>query len=242
MSSSVGLNPNPTQVQPDDNLVNGQTYTFVFASGNWFSTPATATIQNDVTAGAPNFLTQVVVQYLSPNFYVTFTYEGDGSDVALDVANSITAAVAATSGDVVSYTGGQQGPVVINTPLPATPGTGLTLGNLLTPVTATQQQAQTVAEQQQVQQVAQNAAIIAPGSPSAAAAQTAATQQLTQAGADQSSVATTANAGSVGNLLAGLGNLNNSTVLLVLAVVAAAVVWYVVKAGGVQRARAQVGV
>lgn len=241
MSSST-VNPSPVQLQLDDNLVNGQRYTFVFASTNWFSTPNTGTIQGDITQLAPDFLTSLLVQFYQGNFYVTFTYEGDGSDVVSDVANSIVAASAAGSGDGLSYASGQQGAVVINTPLASTPGSGLSLLNVLQPVTSDQQAARSVAAQQQVQQVADNAQVIAPGSTSAQVAQASATAQAAQASTDQSSIATTANAGSVGSLFNSLSGLSNSTTLIILGLALAAIGYFIYTSGGVAGAKRRVGV
>jgi len=99
---------NTTPMQPDDNLVNGQTYTFQFQCANWFClSDLSATLLADITAQAPNFLTSV--QVTSPPttslYNVQFTYEGDGSDVVSDVAQSIVAACQAVSGDSVTFVG-----------------------------------------------------------------------------------------------------------------------------------------
>lgn len=95
--------------QPDDNLVNGRTYTFTFELQNWLLSPSVATIQQDIVSSAPDFLTSVMVTTRSglgllTNYYdVQFTYEGDGSDVVSDVANALIAAFAAGSNDQFTF-------------------------------------------------------------------------------------------------------------------------------------------
>ena len=98
-----------TTVAPDDNLVPGQTYTFVLKLLNYITDPGQSKVQAEILQNAPNFLGSLMVQAqsgLSPftTYYnVTFTYTGDGSDVASDVAAAIIAACAAGTG---SWTGG----------------------------------------------------------------------------------------------------------------------------------------
>lgn len=239
--TSSPLNTNAA-LSSDDNLVNGQRYTFVMASTDWFSTPGTGVIQSDFVQLAPDFLTQLVVQYLKPNFYVVFTYEGDGSDVVSDVANSMVAAAAAGSGNGLGFAGATQGAQVINAPVDAVPGQGLSLLNIFEPVTPAQQTANSVAAQQQVQQVAANATLIAPGSVSAQTATAAATQQAAQATADQTSIATTANAGSVGSLFNGLAGLQNSTTIIIIGLVLAFVGYFILTSGGLAGAKRRIGV
>jgi hypothetical protein len=95
-------------VQLDDNLVNGHTYTFSFALENWITFPSESTVMNDLDANAPDFLTSAQVHHqeivLGKDHYnVQFTYEGDGSDVASDVAGAIVAAVQQGSGDNFTF-------------------------------------------------------------------------------------------------------------------------------------------
>jgi hypothetical protein len=72
---------NGTTVQADDNLIPGQSYTFTFDLGNWLSLPS----ENSVLAELGLFT----------NYYnVTFTYTGDGSDVASEVAAAMVSAFA----------------------------------------------------------------------------------------------------------------------------------------------------
>jgi len=95
-------------VQLDDNLVNGRTYTFQFKCTNWLSNPSAETVQGDIVAGAPDFLTSLGVTspFTTSLYNVQFTYEGDGSDVVSDVANSIIAAIKAGSNDGMVLVGG----------------------------------------------------------------------------------------------------------------------------------------
>jgi hypothetical protein len=93
------VNPTPPIIALDDNLVNGQTYTSSFICSNYFINPSDATVLSDITQNAPDFLTSVAVTDLLGVYKVTFTYEGDGSDVLSDVQNSIIAAIKAGSND-----------------------------------------------------------------------------------------------------------------------------------------------
>jgi hypothetical protein len=97
--SSVGVNPNPQVIPLNANLVNGQTYTSSFICNNWVVNPSDSTVLNDIVAQAPDFLTSVGVTDLLGVYKVTFTYEGDGSDVLSDVQAAIVAAILAVSGD-----------------------------------------------------------------------------------------------------------------------------------------------
>lgn len=102
----MALDTNPMQL--DDNLANGQTYTFVFQLQNLFFTPSESTLLNDIVAQAPDFLTSVQVthqeRFFSGDYFnVQFTYEGDGSDVVSDVASSIVAAFKAGSDDNLTF-------------------------------------------------------------------------------------------------------------------------------------------
>lgn len=101
--------PVSTEVmQLDDNLVNGQTYTFTFQLQNWITSPSETTLTNDIVNNAPDFLQSVQVtkqeRFFSGDYYnVQFTYEGDGSDVVSDLANTLVAAFASGSGDKFSF-------------------------------------------------------------------------------------------------------------------------------------------
>lgn len=100
-----------TPLQLDDNLVNGQTYTFQFQCQNWFClTDLSQTLAGDITANAPSFLTSVgVTSPPTTSLYnVQFTYEGDGSDVVSDVAQSLIAAFQSGSGDNLAFIGAVQ--------------------------------------------------------------------------------------------------------------------------------------
>lgn len=101
----------PTPLQLDDNLVNGQTYTFSFELKNWITSPSVQAIEQDITDQAPDFLTSVQVtirpqllHFLTTYYDVQFTYEGDGSDVVSDLASALTAAFSAGSNDNFAFT------------------------------------------------------------------------------------------------------------------------------------------
>lgn len=92
-----------TALPLDDNLYNGVTYTFQFQLDNWLFSPDETTVLNDIGMNAPDFLTSVIVTFANglTKYYmnVQFTYEGDGSDVVSDLANSLVAAFKAGSND-----------------------------------------------------------------------------------------------------------------------------------------------
>lgn len=95
----------------DDNLRNGKTYTFQFKCDNWFClTDISQRLQDDIYAQAPDFVTSVGVS--SPKttslYNVQFTYEGDGSDVVSDLANSFIAVFKAVSDDSLIFIGAVQ--------------------------------------------------------------------------------------------------------------------------------------
>jgi hypothetical protein len=91
---------NGTTVQADDNLIPGQSYTFTFDLGNWLSLPSENSVLAELGNYAPDFIGNArVVQSsglgLFTNYYnVTFTYTGDGSDVASEVAAAMVSAFA----------------------------------------------------------------------------------------------------------------------------------------------------
>jgi len=100
------------QLQNDDNLVPGQTYTFTFQNQNWVLVPSGSTLQDDLVKNAPNFLGSLQVSMgfqpsladpLATVATVQFTYSGDGSDVVSDVAASMVAAFQSGSGDSLSF-------------------------------------------------------------------------------------------------------------------------------------------
>jgi hypothetical protein len=95
-------------MQLDDNLKNGQTYTFVLQLQNWITAPSVTDVLNDLTDYAPDFLTSVQVskqeRFLSGDYYnVQFTYEGDGSDVVSDLGVQLVAAMKAGSNDDFTF-------------------------------------------------------------------------------------------------------------------------------------------
>lgn len=107
----------------DDNLKNGTTYTFTFELTNWLLKPSDATLLQDITDYAPDFMTSVgVTDVANVSFSlargyrnITFTYEGDGSDVVSDVANSIAAAFKAGSNDNFQFTQATSGATGVTT-------------------------------------------------------------------------------------------------------------------------------
>lgn len=104
----------------DDNLSNGKTYTFQFQSENYIFNPSNQTLNDDIIASAPDFITSLNVttpassattgetSFFKTLYAVQFTYEGDGSDVVIDVANSIISSAKAVSNDNISFVGGVQ--------------------------------------------------------------------------------------------------------------------------------------
>lgn len=103
-----------TVFQLDDNLRNGLTYTFQFKCTNWLVLPSVTTVQQDIVANAPDFLTSLGVTspFTTSLYNVQFTYEGDGSDVVSDVANELIAAVQAGSNDGMVLVGAVQASAV----------------------------------------------------------------------------------------------------------------------------------
>jgi hypothetical protein len=105
VGNSVGASvPVHETVDNDTNLVNGQTYTFSFQAQPGVTV---ASLQADIAAQAPGFIMMFSVVQGSGSsqlfFNVTFTYEGDGSDVVTDVASAIVAAAFATNGDGLAF-------------------------------------------------------------------------------------------------------------------------------------------
>lgn len=98
-------------IEIDDNLVNGTTYTFQLKCTNLIILPSASTVQNAITANAPSFLQsmQVTSPFTTSLYNVQFTYEGDGSDVVSDVANSMIAAVQVGSSDDMEFVGAISG-------------------------------------------------------------------------------------------------------------------------------------
>lgn len=94
----------------DDNLTPGVTYTFQLSLDNYFTLPRTQTVQQDLAANAPNFVSNDVQISVSPDvnplkntFNVQFTYNGDGSDVVSDVATAIVSAIKTGSNDNFTF-------------------------------------------------------------------------------------------------------------------------------------------
>lgn len=111
-----------TPLQLDDNLRNGQTYTFQFEDDNFF-TSGLSTLQNDLVVNAPDFLgslqlSPVALGLTKSYMNVQFTYEGDGSDVVSDVANSMMSAFLTGSNDSFGFSAAYGQPAAYVPPTP----------------------------------------------------------------------------------------------------------------------------
>jgi hypothetical protein len=111
-------------LQSNDNLINGNSYVFIFSAQ---AGATAASIAADIAGQAPAFMTMVQVALSSSgDFNVQFTYEGDNTDVVSDVASSIVSAGMQVNQDQLSFVN-----AVNNS----------TVGALLAPTIAQQQQA-----------------------------------------------------------------------------------------------------
>ena len=102
-------------LSPATNMVPGQTYTFTFSLGNWFTTPSMSTILSDVQNWGPQYADNVVANWQSnPNqltsynpfanyLLLTFVYKGDGSDVVADSGQEFVVAFKNGSDDNLSF-------------------------------------------------------------------------------------------------------------------------------------------
>jgi hypothetical protein len=126
-------------VANDDNLQPGATYTFSFTSCNltsWLFNVSPGTVLSDLSANSPSFIGSVSAAWASQLLAedvlnITFTYTGDGSDVASDVANEIIAAVQAGSSDCLSFvqaTSGTSGVASLSDVQTATSTVSTTIG------------------------------------------------------------------------------------------------------------------
>jgi hypothetical protein len=178
----------------DDNLQSGITYTFTFTGQN-VSVPV---LLNDLANYAPVFVSSPNVRYTAQYLNVTFFYNGDGSDVTLDVANEIISALGNDA--VFTFFSAQPGTAGVSQINPTNGGGGpsysFSFANLLpswlggATVTPDQQAAATAAEKSQIQSVATNAnAAYGGGSGTASVANSTATQQSSEASDDQSGIA-----------------------------------------------------
>jgi F0F1-type ATP synthase beta subunit len=88
-------------------MVPGQTYTFQLKCSNYILIPSTNTIQTDIGNNAPDFIQdlQVTSPFGIPIYNCQFTYSGDGSDVIMDVANSLITACQVGSSDNFVFVG-----------------------------------------------------------------------------------------------------------------------------------------
>jgi hypothetical protein len=101
VASSPGAGqPVSTILASDANLVNGQTYVFVFNGPS----ATVGSVTQDIAGQAPDFVTQVQVTSISGGgFNVQFVYEGDGSDLVQDVASAIVGAALAVNNDQLGF-------------------------------------------------------------------------------------------------------------------------------------------
>jgi hypothetical protein len=102
-------------VNPGDNLVPGQVYTFTFDLENLITSPSASDLQNDLTSqeGA-GFVDNVLVGVLAglpARYAVTFTYDGDGTDTASDVWNGMINDFSSGSNDNLSFYAASMGSV-----------------------------------------------------------------------------------------------------------------------------------
>lgn len=124
-------------LQADDNLQSGLTYTFVFNLENYITKPSVMTVLSDIRNNAPTFVSSPQVSWASglwvlDNYLnVTFSYNGDGSDVVSDVADEIIAAIKQGSNDNVSFLAASAGTAGMNAQTDASKvatGIGQTVG------------------------------------------------------------------------------------------------------------------
>jgi hypothetical protein len=149
-----------------DQLVNGITYTFTFTP---VGSASSAGVLADLDISAPSFITAPSVTFVGSQYMnVTFSYTGDGTDVASDVANSMIAAWASGisgSFNLVQVATGANGISAINNNPSAASGPAYSFSfrNLLpsflggSTVTTEQQAAYTTEGQAEVGSVAVNA-------------------------------------------------------------------------------------
>lgn len=132
-------------VQSDDNLVNGQVYTFVFQYTDVYANPNANALLAPLDATAPDFIANdTATQEGTSEYYnLVWTYEGDGTDIVSDVANAMIAAWFGPLG-TFEFTIGFGGALpTYNISSGASGAAGVTysfsLGNLIEPVTPEQQ-------------------------------------------------------------------------------------------------------
>jgi hypothetical protein len=125
-------------VNANDNLVPGSVYTFTFTLGNLLIQPDVATLETDLTNNAPDFISSVVMAWssgvglLTNYLNVTFSYIGDGTDIASDVWNAMIAAFASGSNDTFTFTAASMGSTGLSAQsdvVGAAQAVGSTIGN-----------------------------------------------------------------------------------------------------------------
>jgi hypothetical protein len=103
--AAVGASPGAqvpafTLLNPQDALINGKTYSFVFNAPG----VSAASFAADVDGQAPDFVgSSSVGQLDGGGLNLVFTYEGDGSDLVQDVASAIVAAALQVNADQVTF-------------------------------------------------------------------------------------------------------------------------------------------
>jgi hypothetical protein len=104
-------------VNANDNLVPNSTYTFTFTLGNILIQPDVTTLETDLVNNAPDFIASVQMSWssgiglLTNYLNVTWTYSGDGTDVASDVWNAMINAFSSGSNDSFTFTAASMGTV-----------------------------------------------------------------------------------------------------------------------------------
>jgi hypothetical protein len=216
-------------LNPDDNLSNGQWYTFVFKCTNLFGNSSANALANDISTNAPDFLTalNVTAEQGSANagyYNVVFQYSGDGSDVVSDVATAVVNAAATGSNDDFTYVVGFGASIPTYSVTSGGNSGGVTYSfdplNVLEPVTPSQSAAYSAEATAQVQAVGmspggQVATAVAPSTPSGQNSFTQTVQTQSNAAASNvSQISTAANQAAAAA---------NNTVLLIVGGVLAAI-------------------
>jgi hypothetical protein len=111
-----------TVLQPDDNMIPGQTYTFQLNGTGFAWLSSAADVQNALIAQAPNFVSdiQVTSPFTTTIYNCQFNYTGDGSDVISDVGASLVSAVNQVTGHTFTFQGAVQDTATSITVSPST--------------------------------------------------------------------------------------------------------------------------
>ena len=199
-------------VQSDDNLVNGQVYTFVFQYTDVYANPNANALLAPLNATAPDFIANdtATQEGTSAYYNLVWTYEGDGTDIVSDVANAMIAAWLGPLG-TFEFTLGFGGALSTYNVNASSSSSGVTYSpsilNLIEPVTSAQQAQYQAQAKQQVQAVTTS-----PGGQIA----TIGSNDFTQTAAAQA-VSASNNVAAISSQANTAAALSNSTVLLVIA-------------------------